>query len=98
MKKLSLTKDEKRYCESLLSNWRTLVSNLTDPEMTENTIRKLIFYEATTKQRMDVLNRLAGRYYKLRRQREWEELMVFINESKKGSKRIKHREVFKEAC
>lgn len=78
MKRLTLTLDDIRYCENMLTNWKDIVRNITELNMSEENIYKLIQYEMNTKKRKDVLNRLVGRYFKLLRQREWDKILNYI--------------------
>lgn len=78
MRQLTLTIDDIRYCEKMLANWKDLVRNIMELNMSEENIYKLIQYEMNTKKRKDVLNRLVGRYFKLLRQREWNKILDYI--------------------
>lgn len=84
MEKHTFTQEEINFCEATLSNWKVLIECIGKAEITLIDIRKLIMYEATTRQRKVILDRLLGRYFKLCRKREWERLMQFIDERKQS--------------
>lgn len=75
---ITLTARDSYFCEKWLSSWRFVVTHLTRADLTEGALSKLVRYEATTRKRDDVLKRLTGRYSKLRRKREWQELQEFM--------------------
>lgn len=94
MEKIKFTAEDIQYCSNTLGSWRQIVTHLSNPKVTEADIYKLIYYEALTKRRKDILNRLFGRYFKLCRQREWERLMEFISEKEDEQKRKEYRDLF----
>lgn len=94
MEKFSFTNEDIAYCAHQLSSWKVLVNHLSNPNVTEAHIQKLIKYELMTKQRKDLLNRLLGRYFKLCRQREWKKLVDYIeNKNKNEDTRIENRSI-----
>lgn len=82
---ITLTDRDSYFCERWLARWKYIISCLTREDMTEEVLIKLIKYEAVTRKREDVLMRLTGRYNKLRRLREWQELREFTYD-KKGNR------------
>lgn len=77
--KTKLTIQDKKFCEDWLVGYTYVIRCLKDTkEFTEGNLIKLIKYEATTRQRDEILRRMTGRYNKLRRKREWIELQKFI--------------------
>lgn len=75
---IELSKEERQWAESRLCFGSTLASSLTDEGYTEEKLLKLIKYELETRARKHILSRLAGRYSKLRRQREWSEILTCL--------------------
>lgn len=84
---VELTDMDKRYCEEWLASWKNIVRNLT--QVNERQLVQLILYEATTRQRPDIIDRLLGRYNKIRRRRESREVYDFM---KGHNERTRHRE------
>lgn len=76
LSKISLNTTEKWECELTLSKWRTVLSELN--KMDESTLIKLIYYEATTRQRTGILSRLYSRYNNIRKMKEQSELDAFM--------------------
>ena len=78
MKLPTLSEEDKSNCESDLVFWSSTSKNLSTTRFTEAYILKMIAYELLTRQRKTALNRLHGRLTRLRRSREWGELLERI--------------------
>lgn len=70
----------KRFCEGWLMNWKRLNKHLAqnDTLQSTSTLAALIAYEANTRQRYVVMDRLLGRWAKLLRNEETDRLKLFI--------------------
>lgn len=75
---INLTKEDRKWAEFRLCFGSILASDLTNEGYTERKILILLKYELETRRRKTILHRLAGRYSKLRRQREWREIQDYI--------------------
>jgi len=75
---VQLTEEDRRWAEYHLCFGSALASNLTDEGFTEWKLLKLIKYELDTRKRKHILHRLTGRYSKLRRAREWDEIQFYL--------------------
>lgn len=65
---IELTEDQRKYCEFRLRNWSSVARRLSDTKMyTVNVLRIMVRYEFETRGRKETLNRLTGRYYKLKK-------------------------------
>lgn len=74
-KPIHLFPDQRAIAERLLVFWYGLAPKLSLPEYTETKLLQLISHEMATRGRKEVLNRLHGRYCKLRRAREIKEIL-----------------------
>lgn len=74
-KPIHLFVDKRQECEQLLVFWYGLAPKLADKKFTEAKLLELLSYEMATRARKEVLNRLHGRYSKLRRAREYKEIL-----------------------
>lgn len=77
--KKELTEEQQKWCEHKIRLWASTSKNLTRPEYTTSIVAILLKYEIDTRRRKDVLNRLAGRYAKLRRIDEWEQINAYTS-------------------
>jgi hypothetical protein len=75
-----LTSEDVYECERWMSNFATIGDRVTRPEFTEELLKKLIKYEMVSRRRKKYLNRLFGRYSKLRRDRQWREILKSVQE------------------
>lgn len=64
----NFTQKELGFCEYWLKSYTRMWKELTDPRFTQFAIKKLIEYELLTRKRRDVIARLVGRLYRLRRE------------------------------
>lgn len=76
---IKLTREQRKWAEYRLCFGSVLASSLTDDGYTERKLLILIKHELETRRRKNILHRLAGRYAKLRRAREWEEIKQYLN-------------------
>ncbi len=86
-----LTDADVEWCEKWLKSYTYVIACLTnESDFNEYSLGKLIKYEAMNEQREDLLIRMTARLAKLRRKREWHELLNYIrrhNEGKRVGKR-----------
>lgn len=76
---VQLSLADEKWCRKWLRRYTFILACLTnDRDFTELAIAKLIVYESQHDQRLDLLNRLMARFSKLRRKREWDELIEGI--------------------
>jgi hypothetical protein len=78
-------------CEKWMANYSTIGDKVTRSEFTENLLLKLIRYEVLTRRRTKYIKRMFSRYYKLRRERQWRELVQIMGElgnAGKGSRKL----------
>lgn len=64
----NFTQKELGFCEYWLKSYTRMWKELTNPRFTQFAIKKLIEYELLTRKRRDVIARLIGRLYRLRRE------------------------------
>lgn len=84
-----LTEDDEKWCARWLKRYTYVIACLTNEnDFSEFAIGKLIIYESLHEQRLDLLNRMMARFSKLRRKREWSELL----EGVKVMRRIRNEE------
>lgn len=88
------TEKEEKFCEYWLSNYTRLSQNLSRAIFNESTIKKLVHYELATRRRLPILNRLTGRYYKLKRTESYDAIKRIVLEV--GGERKNYRGVFSE--
>jgi hypothetical protein len=81
---VELTIGEKEWAEYVLNVSSEAISKITHETLTERRLLVLIRYELSSRMRVDLLRRLTGRYSKLRRQREWQEIKAFLAVAKPG--------------
>lgn len=77
---IDLTKEDKRACEYVLSTWTPVCKHVCNDAKAypEKSVLKLLKYEMDTRRRPQVLDRLAGRFSKLRRKREWLQIVNYV--------------------
>lgn len=90
---MKLTMKEMNFCEFWLEKPSKIWEHLTRKQFTEQTLGKMIYYELKTRRRRHLLNRLVGRWYKLRRQRTWTEILKILEDKGEG---ISHRGLLSE--
>jgi len=74
-------------CEKWMANYSTIGDRITRPEFTEDLLLKLIRYEVLTRRRLKYIKRMFSRYYRLKRERHWRELVQIIGEFGHAGKR-----------
>lgn len=62
-----LKPEQLEFCQYWLEFPTTLFAKLTSPTFPKESVRALIVYEAVSRKRLHVINRLLGRYYKMER-------------------------------
>ena len=74
-----LSVSDEKWCAKWLKRYTYVIACLTnESDFSELAIGKLIIYESQNEQRLDLLNRMMARFSKLRRKREWTELIEGI--------------------
>ena len=73
-----LTKEEQGHAYQWLSNWTKTESNIA--LFTSHQLTVFIIYEVNNRRRTYVVNRLLGRYAKVRRQNEWRQLQKIMED------------------
>ena len=91
---MNLTDREQHFCEYWLEKPSRIWENLSRPQFTQGTVGKMIYYELCTRRRRHLLNRLVGRWYKLRRQESWTEILKILEANGEG---VRHRGLLSEA-
>jgi len=94
--KTPLSPSDAKWCEEWLESYTNVVACITNTdEFTEYTLGKLIHYEAMHEQRLELMVRLTARHNKLRRQREWDAMLKFMEDYNviTETERERHREV-----
>lgn len=81
---LLLTPEEQQFCEYWLEKSSRIWENLNRPQFTYSTLGKMIYYELETRRRQRILDRLIGRYYKLRRQYAMDVIKGVLEEKGEG--------------
>jgi len=87
-----LTEEDIVWCKRWAERYSNIIVCLTNEyDFTEESLGKLIIFEAVNRQRIDLLHRMMARYAKLKRRREWHELLDFIEETKNAKTRDRER-------
>lgn len=73
-----------RFCEYWLKNYTRMWHDLTHKRFNDPTLMVMINYEMVTRQRKNVLDRLVGRLYKMRREAALREIAAWVKTSEKG--------------
>jgi len=70
--KVKLTKEDMQFCEDWLHNYNHIVACITNRTFTIEILQKFAVYEATTRKRKALINRIVARYSKLRKREDLE--------------------------
>lgn len=82
---IELTPEDEKWCRRWANRYSNIIVSLTDEySFNEIGIAKLIKFEVTHARRIDLLDRLMARYSKLRRRREWSQLIDFMETTSYG--------------
>jgi len=91
---IDLSEDDKRWCKVWLRSHTYVIACLTNTsDFNEYSLRKLICYESQHRQRTGLLVRMTARYAKLRRKREWQELVTHMRRINLERERERYRKI-----